>query len=856
MSSSRVNTLAKLLTCGSLALLLLAFASCDGEAPELVRPSDDPTVTAGTGEGEPGSAASAGAATPPTLPAAANTSPTPAAVAAAQPRPTTAVTPTSAPTVAQPYCEDLKFRANFNRFQEGAPQFKPHWTPDGSQIVFGDGGRIYAVDANGTVLNSLSGSFEAVDLNSGSVERDFSPAVSPDGLWVAYATLRFRSPTSRGNNFEIVIQSIDGSEPRRVTRNEWHDVSPAWSPDGSRIAFVSHREDGPRVFTIAPDGSDERSVAPNTSAQPNAPVWSPDGSRLAFVAEERECVTRKWVDTYHANKSQYVTHTVVRTIYHEALYTADPDGSNLTRLDWPDEADVGPRTRYGRYNLDAPEQYVVAFQWSPDGRYIAFAGRYYGEKGGIYIANADGADTRLIIDFATASVFERYNWWISIIDIAWSADGSRISFEIGRGYRGTDRSYWHPSADVYTVAADGSEFRLVRHEDDIKNHLEWSGRIPRSSPRGIISFIERSSPEYGWIVFRFAQSGAGDRVLVRKVDNRLVAANPYQSAGADDAAACSQDHVVPGAENNVGLVNDCRLLLRIRSALAGDEVLYWSADASIHEWPGIIVDGNPPRVHGLISVPAVRLNGTIPPEIGELSELRVLSLGGGELRGSIPAELGNLGKLEVLVLGDWWAGHNELTGSIPAELGRLRNLRILNLSGNRLDGAMPPELGMLSKLEELYLGDNPFEGTIPPEFGQLVNRRMLYLGGNLNQLTGEIPPELGNLVNLLELTINWTQLSGQIPREFGNLKNLTKLHLRGSNFDPGELTGAIPRELASLESLRSLNLEYNRLTGTIPPEFGDMGLRALNLRNNLLTGCAPSKLRHTFILDVDPPFCE
>ena len=858
LSGSGVKTLTRLLTSGSLALLLLAFASCDGEAPEPSRPADGPTSSpnvAGAGPGGSGSAASRDAATLPTLTAAANASPSPATVADAQPMPTTIVSPTAAPTEAQPVCEDVRFRENLNRFQEGAPQLRPVWTPDGSHIVFGDGGRIYVVDANGTVLDSLSGSFESVDPRSESVEQDFSPALSPDGFSVAYTTLRFSSSGPRGNNFDIAIQSIDGSEPRRITRSKWHDVSPAWSPDGSRIAFVSHREDGPRVFTIAPDGLDERSVAPNTSAQPNAPVWSPDGSRLAFVGEERECVSRKWVDTYPANKSQHVTHSVVRTIYREAIYTADPDGSSLTKLDWSDATEVAPRTRYGRRDLDASEQDVVAFQWSPDGRNIAFAGRYYGEKGGIYIASADGSEIRRIIDFATESVFDNSSW-ISIIDIAWSADGSRISFEVGRGYRGIDRGYWHPSADVYTVAADGSGFRLVRHEDDIRNHLEWSSRIAGTSLGKIIRFKRSTGPEYGWLVFGFAQSGAGDQVLVRVVNNRLVAANPYQDAGSDDAAECSQDHVVPGSENNVGLVNDCRLLLRMRSTLAGDEVLYWSADAPIHEWPGVVVDGNPPRVHGLISVPGVQLNGIIPPEISELTELRVLNLGGNKLVGNIPAELGKLGKLEVLVLGDWWAGHNELTGSIPPELGNLGNLRILNLSGNHLDGTMPPELGRLSKLEELYLGDNPLEGSIPPELGQLQNLRMLYLGGNLNKLTGEIPAELGNLANLRELTINWTQLSGSIPPQLGNLRNLTKLHLRGSNFDPGQLTGAIPRELAALENLRSLNLEYNRLTGSIPPELGDLRLQSLNLSNNLLTGCVPGNLQHAFHLYIDIPLCE
>ena len=78
---------------------------------------------------------------------------------------------------------------------------------------------------------------------------------------------------------------------------------------------------------------------------------------------------------------------------------------------------------------------------------------------------------------------------------------------------------------------------------------------------------------------------------------------------------------------------------------------------------------------------------------------------------------------------------NQLVGSIPAELGNLSYLTSLNLGGNQLTGVVPVELGNINDLTSLYLGDNQLTGGIPVELGYSLRLTLLDLGGN--QLTGK-----------------------------------------------------------------------------------------------------------------------
>ena len=221
----------------------------------------------------------------------------------------------------------------------------------------------------------------------------------------------------------------------------------------------------------------------------------------------------------------------------------------------------------------------------------------------------------------------------------------------------------------------------------------------------------------------------------------------------------------------------------------------WLSDRPIGEWYGVNVDYQG-HVIGL-DLWENQLTGTIPTELGSLSNLRWLNLSGNQLTGAIPTELDNLSNLTHL---DLWG--NQLTGTTPTQLGNLSNLEGLGLGGNQLTGTIPMELGNLSNLTQLDLWGNQLTGTIPTQLGSLSNLTGLDLGEN--QLTGTIPMELGNLSNLTQLGLWQNQLTGTIPSQLGNLSDLEWLDLSGNR-----LTGTIPGSFTSLTSLTSLFFRDN-----------------------------------------------
>ena len=178
--------------------------------------------------------------------------------------------------------------------------------------------------------------------------------------------------------------------------------------------------------------------------------------------------------------------------------------------------------------------------------------------------------------------------------------------------------------------------------------------------------------------------------------------------------------------------------------------------------------------------------------------------------------VGTGGRVRSLQLADNW-----LQGEIPPEIGDLTNLESLSLGDNRITGEIPPEIGRLTNLTGLGIGEIEWwratpkpnlTGRIPNELSNLVNLEYLNLIGN--SLTGEIPSYIADLRKLRTVWLNDNNLTGEIPRGLENLLDLGHLRLDNNN-----LTGGIPRELADLTRLDVLNLRYNNLTGTIPYEL-------------------------------------
>ncbi|GLT69600.1 hypothetical protein SLA2020_417380 [Shorea laevis] len=233
-----------------------------------------------------------------------------------------------------------------------------------------------------------------------------------------------------------------------------------------------------------------------------------------------------------------------------------------------------------------------------------------------------------------------------------------------------------------------------------------------------------------------------------------------------------------------------------------------------------------------LSISFNSLNGVLPGSIANLStSLQHLYAYNCKIYGNIPLEIGNLSNLMVLSLSS-----NHLTGPIPGTIGRLQQLQGLYLGSNRLQGTIPNDLCHLDRLYELESDYNQLTGSMPECFANLTSLRHLNLG--YNNLSSTIPSNFWSLRYILEVNLSANSFSGPLPLDFGNLKVLISMDLSRN-----QLSSNLPSTIGDIKDLTYLSLAENALEGNIPQSFnGLVSLEFLDLSNNILSGVIPKSL--------------
>jgi Tol biopolymer transport system component/DNA-binding winged helix-turn-helix (wHTH) protein len=203
---------------------------------------------------------------------------------------------------------------------------------------------------------------------------EVAPALSPDGKYVAFAWQK-----DNPDIFDLYVKLIDGGDPVQLTRGPDRNGSPAWSPDGLRIAFVRGRPGKGTVIIIPAFGGPEQVVTETEAAPANGVGWTPDGNSLVIVDRAPPAAG--------------------------AIFLCSRDTAERRELTYPtrDFYDGNPAV-------------------SPDGRYLAFVRRIAGFSGGqVFVQPLDrlqpaGEPRRLTQDFSTNA-------------LDWAADSRTIIFD-------------------------------------------------------------------------------------------------------------------------------------------------------------------------------------------------------------------------------------------------------------------------------------------------------------------------------------------------------------------------------------------------------------------------------------------
>jgi Tol biopolymer transport system component len=307
------------------------------------------------------------------------------------------------------------------------------------RVAFDADGAIVVVNADGTDRRVL-------DLGSRSTS---GPIFSPDGARFAFYAFdpdrEVAAPPGSAPSFrdgELWVADSDGSDAHSVSGNLPLTVYPAdtatWSPDSTRLAFDAGHQGVDRLIVVEADGSGAEVVGESSGLAHEFPAWSPDGSWIAFVGYPLTSGSPNLQVIHPDGTGQHIvaTATAGDTVIQDLRWAPDLSG----RLAYAIGNDTASRivvvdveSGIETTVLSRPDVFFTAFNWSPDARRIASSWSLLGSV----VVDADGANFRELPSARCAG------------EVTWSPDGSQIlcldSVYLGRG-----------EYDLLIVDADGS----------------------------------------------------------------------------------------------------------------------------------------------------------------------------------------------------------------------------------------------------------------------------------------------------------------------------------------------------------------------------------------------------------------
>jgi RNA polymerase sigma factor (sigma-70 family) len=344
------------------------------------------------------------------------------------------------------------------RLTDGVNDGWPSWSPDGTRIAFSSSGGapdakpcgsgaesmcpadIYVMNADGTAVTRLTDDPAS----------EYQPAWSPVGTKIAFVR-------SNGNGVaqDLYVMNADGTNPTPLAAGAGTLVHPTWSPDGSRIAFTGFDGKDLGIFVVNADGTGLTELFSEHGWVAEYPAWSPDGTKIAF---------NKWAD------QPDIAGCDPESTCESQIYLMNPDGTGVTKLTDVPEGGSRPAWQPVPVTTVGPTPTQITTPAAPQpasNGLIAF-----GEGTGIYTMNQDGRGLTLLQDPGAVAYY----------DPQWSPDGTKIAFY---GYpRGGGSGYGGGADyDILVMNTDGSGLtNLTTSPADVKSG--FSQMIPVWSPDG------------------------------------------------------------------------------------------------------------------------------------------------------------------------------------------------------------------------------------------------------------------------------------------------------------------------------------------------------------------------------------